>query len=123
MPSYEVKVKTADDPSAGTDADVAIELIGDHAGSGPKILDNAFLNDFENNATDTFTIDTGLVNLGHIKEVVLRHNNMGIGPAWKVDWVTVKGPEDDTPGLFEFYRWIAADENDFRCAAFESRKN
>lgn len=44
---YKVCVFTGDKPKAGTDADVYINMIGEHGESGRKELNNMFSDDFE----------------------------------------------------------------------------
>lgn len=64
---------------AGTDADVFISLKGSNGTFGPYTLP-AGPEAFETGCRDTFKLATP--DIGDLQEVVIGHNNMGMGAAW-----------------------------------------
>ena len=108
--AYSIRVLTSDERGAGTDADVFIEIEGDLAKSGRLKLDNS-KNNFERAMLDEFLFT--LPNLGGLTRLLLGHNNRGLGPGWKPEYVEV---DDNNTGKTVFFpcggQWWAKDEGD-----------
>jgi hypothetical protein len=105
--TYAIHVTTGDDPVAGTDSNVYVELIGEKGRSGEFVL-GGDLFAFEIGQTDRFEVT--LSNLGDIRQVCLRHD-ASIDPGWYVKSV---GVEDGAGGIwsFTFERWLDPKEGD-----------
>ena len=83
------------DMGAGTDADVFTEIHGTHANFGPHML-AAQKKAFETGGRDTFSISTP--ELGQVVELVMGHNNKGIGAAWQLDTVELENMKSGEAG-------------------------
>lgn len=93
--TYAVKVTTADEQGAGTDADVYVILRGT-AGELPRRILHKTLtgsNPFQRGATDVFAIKG--VGVGEITEIEVGHDNRGHNPGWKMVSIAIT---DESPG-------------------------
>jgi hypothetical protein len=104
---YVIHVTTGDDPLAGTDSNVYMNLIGDLGESGEFLL-GGDLFAFEIDTTDRFEVT--LPDLGELREACLRHD-ASVDPGWYVKTV---GVEDGEDGIwsFTFERWLDPEEGD-----------
>ncbi|TRZ03142.1 hypothetical protein DNTS_014536 [Danionella cerebrum] len=112
MPKYNkyvVSVFTADVKGSGTDADVFLNIFGEHGDTGERRLDND-KNNFERATEDKFTIDAP--NLGKIRKITIGHNNRGSSAGWFVDKVIVDDLGNKSIYEFPISRWFALDEDD-----------
>jgi len=111
---YLVQITTADIPTAGTDADVEIKLIGNDGESDWMGLDNYGYNDFEQGDQGSYVIRTR--DIGALKTIRIRHDNSGSNPGWALEKVLVTRLAGDGSPLeiktFPCYRWLARDEDD-----------
>ncbi|XP_020608822.1 uncharacterized protein LOC110047416 [Orbicella faveolata] len=88
---YKVEVTTGVKDGAGTDANVFITIYGSNGQSMEKKLKGKFFeNNFEKGKVDNF--DLQLADVGEIKKIKIRHDNLGFMPAWDLAKVTIKAP-------------------------------
>ncbi|CAF2355156.1 unnamed protein product [Rotaria sp. Silwood2] len=110
---YTVDVYTGNKSSAGTDANVFINIFGECGDTGERPLEYSVKggNKFEKNKVDSFIIEA--VSLKHIRKIRIGHDGSGPGAGWFLDKVVVR-PEDQRyePATFECNRWLATDEDD-----------
>ncbi|GLC44364.1 hypothetical protein PLESTF_000049800 [Pleodorina starrii] len=108
---YKVVVKTSDVKGAGTDANVSLQLFGEHGGKKYQSLvlklENS-ANNFERGMTDTFEVEAAV---GEIKYIRIGHDNSGFGASWHLQEVIMSTPS--APDLqFVANRWLSEDEGD-----------
>jgi hypothetical protein len=110
MTDYEVKVKTGNVKSGGTDANVYITIHGSKGNSSRLLLDNN-ANNFEKGDIDTFPLT--LADLGELKTITIEHDNTGHKPGWYLEWVQIT-EMDKKPKVWNFpwNGWLAKDEGD-----------
>ncbi len=102
--AYTVTITTTDGFLAGTDADVAIQLIGTAATTPWMRLWEPGINNFEQGNADTFRV--WCEDIGDLVGAWIRHDDSGLGAGWHVDRVAVDDHE------FVVQRWLAAREGD-----------
>ncbi|KAK7479806.1 hypothetical protein BaRGS_00028986, partial [Batillaria attramentaria] len=110
---YTVEVHTGKKSSAGTDANVYINIFGDLGDTGRRFLKHSKTNrnKFEKGQVDEFELEA--VNLMKLRKIRIGHDGTGRGAGWFLDKVVVKHPDNskyDT--VFECNRWLAEDEDD-----------
>eukprot|EP00775_Hariotina_reticulata_P013432 gene13432-13560_t len=88
---------------AGTDADVFIELHGQHAGFGPYTLP-AGPDAFETGRRDSFTFNTP--ELGELISLVIGHNNMGAAAAWFLQGLELTNTNIGDKYAFNVAGWL-----------------
>jgi hypothetical protein len=100
---YTITVATADVPGAGTDSTVTINLHGDIAASGDRILDvsSTNVNKFEQGQVDVFVVRCGT--LGTIVSLVVQIDGKGHGCNWKVDSIAVHRKAPHSADRYVFY--------------------
>ncbi|XP_043570379.1 lipoxygenase homology domain-containing protein 1-like [Chiloscyllium plagiosum] len=106
---YIVSVFTGDVKGSGTDADVFINIFGEHGDTGERRLDNDKDN-FERGSEDKFTIESP--NLGRLKKITIGHNSKGSSAGWFLDKVIIDDIGNKTVVEFPVNRWFALDEDD-----------
>ncbi|KAJ6662996.1 hypothetical protein lerEdw1_010817, partial [Lerista edwardsae] len=106
---YVVRVFTADANGSGTDADVFINIFGQHGDTGERKLDNDNDN-FEKGQEDKFTLDAP--NLGKLRKISIGHNNKGGSAGWLLDKVIIEDIGNKAVYDFPVHRWFALDEDD-----------
>ena len=78
--------------AAGTDANVTLQLFGEHGGKKYQSevckLENS-ANNFERAQTDTFEVQAAV---GEIKYIRIGHDNAGIGASWHLQEVILSSP-------------------------------
>ena len=106
---YVVHVHTGDRKSAGTDANVYVQL-RDTTGrvTAPRLLDHWFFNDLERGTTCSYPVPSD-PELGEIDSLVLRRDDAGLGNAWFLDLVEVEDRTGKRRWTFPVHRWIHAD--------------
>jgi|AntAceMinimDraft_1070359.scaffolds.fasta_scaffold10754_3 hypothetical protein len=86
--AYEIMVKTADLPGAGTDASVFVVLHGEHGDS--RVTELGKSEKFQRASKDHFQLSLpSLAGIGRVTAVTLGHDGSGASPDWDVDTVTV----------------------------------
>ena len=110
--TYVIHISTGDDPLAGTDSNVYMELFGDTASSGEFVL-GADLFAFEVDTTDRF--EMSLPDLGELRRACVRHD-AAVDPGWYIKTI---GVEDGQGGIwsFTFERWLDPEEGDRKLEA------
>ncbi|XP_057675207.1 lipoxygenase homology domain-containing protein 1-like isoform X3 [Corythoichthys intestinalis] len=106
---YIVSVFTADMKGSGTDADVFLNIFGEHGDTGERRLDSDKDN-FERGSEDKFTIEAP--NLGRLKKITIGHNNRGSSAGWFLDKVAIDDIGNKEVYEFPVNRWFAMDEDD-----------
>jgi hypothetical protein len=104
---YKVLVKTGDIRGAGTDANVFLQLFGEHGDTGERKLESGG-NNFERGHTDTFGIEA--VDLGEIKRARVGHDGSGFGSGWFLDNIVLEAGEKKW--VFNCGRWLDKGEDD-----------
>jgi hypothetical protein len=111
--TYEVEVHTGKKSSAGTNADVFVNLFGERGDTGERVLKKSQTNKnpFEKGKVDVFKVEA--VTLKHLSKIRIGHNGKRAGAGWFLDRVIVRqegtSKYDQT---FECNRWLAVDEDD-----------
>ncbi|XP_061658036.1 lipoxygenase homology domain-containing protein 1-like [Syngnathoides biaculeatus] len=106
---YTVSVFTADMKGSGTDADVFLNIFGEHGDTGERRLDSD-KNNFERGSEDKFTIEAP--NLGRLRKITIGHNNRGSSAGWFLDKVAIDDIGNKEVYEFPVNRWFAMDEDD-----------
>ncbi|XP_061603543.1 lipoxygenase homology domain-containing protein 1 [Phyllopteryx taeniolatus] len=106
---YTVSVLTADMKGSGTDADVFLNIFGEHGDTGERRLDSD-KNNFERGSEDKFTIEAP--NLGRLRKITIGHNNRGSSAGWFLDKVAIDDIGNKEVYEFPVNRWFAMDEDD-----------
>lgn len=106
---YKVEVKTGDIRGAGTDANVFLQLFGEHGDTGERKLESSG-NNFERGCTNTFGIEA--VDLGEISKARVGHDGSGFGSGWFLDNIIVTNEKDNKKWVFNCGRWLDKGEDD-----------
>lgn len=99
---YKITFKTGNESGAGTDANVAIQIIGKNSKTAELSLESK-LNQFEKGDVDSFYFETE--DIGDIEKIKVRHNGKGFGSDWFLEYVTVETPLNKL-WYFPVYKWI-----------------
>ena len=111
--NYIVEVQTGSKTTAGTNANVFINIFGELGDTGERFLEKSETNSdkFERNKLDVFRIEA--VTLKKIKKIRIGHDGKGAGDGWFLKGVTVKQENSSKyDQTFECNRWLATDEDD-----------
>lgn len=108
---YGITVVTGDRDDAGTDANVYITLVGANGDSEERLLDRPGINDFGRGQKDVFP-PLLTKDLGELREVRIRHDNIGDQPGWFLDSVTVRNQKTGYSWFFPCGKWLAKDADD-----------
>ncbi|WIA17082.1 hypothetical protein OEZ85_013981 [Tetradesmus obliquus] len=100
---WELVVITGKVLGAGTDADVSITLKGSSSSFGPYMLP-AGPEAFETGCRDKFKLSTP--ELGDLQEVVIGHNNLGLGPAWFLQGLELQNLSSGAKYVFKVSAWL-----------------
>ncbi|XP_031666914.1 LOW QUALITY PROTEIN: polycystin-1 [Oncorhynchus kisutch] len=103
---YEVQVKTGFSRGAGTSAHVGISVYGCEGRSGHRHLDSPGA--FARNGLDIFHIATE-TSLGSVWKIRVWHDNKGLSPAWKLQYVLVKDLQTGSSYYFLVEEWLSVD--------------
>ncbi|KAL4225451.1 Lipoxygenase y domain-containing protein 1 [Mactra antiquata] len=115
---YEIVTYTSDVTSAGTSANVYIQLYGKEVCTEQKELCISKIerkDKFKKGSTDTFVLE--LEDVGDtIEKIRIGHDNSGFTAGWHLDMVTVRRLRESGKGsvtyIFPCKRWLARDEDD-----------
>lgn len=107
---FVVTVKTGSKTFAGTDANVYIILNGSLGKTQKRILALSSLHKdpFETGNTDSFSFSD--VDVGKITDIVIGHDNAGLGASWFLDYVEVE--YQGVKYNFPCNNWLAKDQGD-----------
>uniref|UniRef100_A0A3B3YM87 Polycystic kidney disease 1a n=1 Tax=Poecilia mexicana TaxID=48701 RepID=A0A3B3YM87_9TELE len=103
---YEIQVKTGWSRGAGTTAHVGISLYGRECRSGHRHLDSKGA--FTRSALDIFHIATD-TSLGSVWKIRIWHDNKGLSPAWRPQYVLVKDLQTESSYYFLVEEWLSVD--------------
>ncbi|XP_053384453.1 lipoxygenase homology domain-containing protein 1-like isoform X6 [Mercenaria mercenaria] len=115
---YEIVTYTSDVSSAGTSANVYIQLYGKEICTQQKDLCVSKLDrkdKFKRKSVDTHVLE--LEDVGDtIEKIRIGHDNSGMTPGWHLDKVTIRRLHESGKGsityIFPCKRWLARDEED-----------
>jgi len=112
---YKVEIKTSRYFDSGTDANVYLRIFGWNSYSQDTRLDVPGYNDFEMGSLGTYYITTP-DDLGNLRYILLRHDNTGSKPGWRVVWVEITNVNTGNWWRFPVCRWLAKDVCDQQIA-------
>ena len=109
--AYEVIICTGMRRHAGTTANVAMTITGEHGESHAFLLKNSQRMTLARGSIDSFLVTTSET-LGELAYIRVWHDNFGKDPAWFVKLISIR--EIDTDGVWHFVceSWLAVDEGD-----------
>ncbi|XP_034296301.1 polycystin family receptor for egg jelly-like [Pantherophis guttatus] len=111
---YLVTIYTGSRPSAGTKADVFLELIGQNGSSDVHLLKHpSFPEILQNSCIDTFMLTTG-EDLGDLFSIHVWHNYCGFGPNWYLSRIKVLNVDTNKSWLFLCRKWLALGRNNYQ---------
>lgn len=99
---YEIKLFTADEFGAGTDARVFLRMIGEN-GTSEEIQLPTTKKDLERGKIDVYHVETDF--LGKIKKLIIRHDNTGFAPAWYVKKAVIRDSKGNAYN-FSCNQWL-----------------
>ncbi|XP_077976546.1 lipoxygenase homology domain-containing protein 1-like isoform X1 [Styela clava] len=111
--TFKITVKTSETPGSGTNANVFIQLFGDHGESGELHLNKSetHRNMFEAGNEDVFVFNDKL-SIGEIRKCRIWHDSKGFRPGWHLDWIEVRDETSNRNIRFNCGRWLSKDEDD-----------
>jgi len=107
--TYRITTITGHESGAGTDANVWMTLIGVQGKLEKVKLDNDS-NNFETGKVDVFKAEC--LDLGDLKQVIIGHDNSGLGPDWLLDKVYVADHDTGQRWVFPCNKWIGSGKDD-----------
>ena len=109
--AYEVVISTGMRRHAGTTANVAITITGEHGESHAYLLKNSQRMALARGSTDSFLVTTSKT-LGELAYIRVWHDNFGKDPAWFVKQISIREIDTDRVWHFVCESWLAVDEGD-----------
>ncbi|GFH12746.1 uncharacterized protein HaLaN_08489, partial [Haematococcus lacustris] len=109
--ALQVLVRTSDIRSAGTDANVYVDIQGGLAATGKVFLKNANPDCFERGTTDEFEVKAA-GELGPLQQLVVGHDNTGQGPGWHLEQIEITDTKTGQTWYFECNQWLDAAQGD-----------
>jgi glycerophosphoryl diester phosphodiesterase len=100
---YGLRIRTADDSLAGTDANVTFTLTGSLGSASSTV--NTFLR-FRMERGDINYVTIQSDDLGELRTISVRRDNAGFGEDWKLDWIRIESFRYGTSTLARFNGWI-----------------
>jgi hypothetical protein len=109
--TYSLYIRTGDDPLAGTDSNVFIQLVGTTGQTEEIYLPAQDVFSFEAGGTDKYILE--VPDLGELTRCCLRQDNSEQGPSsgWLVKDVRVEDDETDRVWMFTFNCWLGLEES------------
>ena len=112
MISYAVRVRTGNQPAAGTAAKVFLTMLGTK-GTSREFRLNTKENDFKIGKEDLFRIDMKKdEDIGDLTQVRIRHNNAWLMAGWYLREIHIEDIATGKSWLFPCDRWLAKSEDD-----------
>ncbi|XP_073234690.1 uncharacterized protein [Porites lutea] len=104
---YHLAIKTGDERSAGTDANVWVQVYGDKGDTGHVQLKKSGMmeNLFERGQTDYFTLEAG--DVGKIEKLRVGHDGRGPAADWYVEEVILNSAVRGEHLIFPCHAWVA----------------
>ena len=106
---YTIWVKTGDDPLAGTDSNVFIQLFGSDGQTEPLHLPPRDIFAFETGSTEKYILE--VPDIGELTRCCIGHDNSEGDSGWFVVDVRVQDDETDREWLFKFDQWLGLEES------------
>lgn len=108
---YTIYIRTGDDPVAGTDSNVTIQLFGTNSQTDEILLPPKDIFSFESGGTDKYVLE--IPDLGELTRCCLRQDNTEVGPSsgWQVKDVRVEDDETSRNWTFTFNCWLGLEES------------
>nr|KAI8760088.1 lipoxygenase homology domain-containing protein 1-like [Biomphalaria glabrata] len=108
---YEIVIVTADEKSAGTDANVFITIFGTNGDTGKRALTKKLTNLFERGQKDTFQIEA--LDLGELTKVKIEHDNSSfLRSSWLLDRVEIINMASNVTTVFPCGKWLSKKKGD-----------
>ncbi|KAF5404278.1 hypothetical protein PHET_02377 [Paragonimus heterotremus] len=110
---YRVSVFTGNQPHAGTDAKVFINIFGEHGDTGDRWLLQPVSKKkpFQKHQMDEFIVEA--VDLKRIKKIRIGHNSTHPGTGWFLSKVIIEKAENCClKAIFDCHRWFDVGEDD-----------
>ncbi|KAF5839075.1 Lipase/lipooxygenase [Dunaliella salina] len=109
LTTYTLVVHTADEPGAGTDANVSVNIIGTDGESGPRELTGG-RDVFAPGKADTFQLS--MVDLGDLSRLDVWHDNSGRNSGWNLDYIEIRSSAMNRVWYFPCFQWLDARQGD-----------
>ncbi|CAF1514926.1 unnamed protein product [Adineta ricciae] len=109
---YNIRIQTGDEPKAGTDADVFLQMLGEKNSTNKLQLQpiDFMAKKFEKGRMNEFTYEFD--DLGEIKSVIIGHNEENPGEGWYLDWIEIDISMRNQIYRFPCYCWLDKDQDD-----------
>ncbi|KAF6771615.1 hypothetical protein AHF37_10023 [Paragonimus kellicotti] len=110
---YRVSIFTGNQPHAGTDAKVFINIFGEHGDTGDRWLLQPIskMKPFQKHQMDEFIVEA--VDLRKLKKIRIGHNSTHPGTGWFLSKVIIEKAEDcSVKAIFDCHRWFDVGEDD-----------
>ena len=108
---YTVKVKTGENPDAGTSANAFIRLIGRKGRQTPLIpLELMQRKRFEPGKVETFSLQER--DIGDLEAVEILHDGQTVDDSWFLDDVTIEMPTKGKAFYFTCHGWLSKHKGD-----------
>jgi len=103
---YIIKVKTSDRLAAGTDANVCLQLFGEHGVSQTfELKKSQNPNKFERNELDEFKF-LNVREIGALERLKVWHDNTGTMPSWHLEFIEISDTTLSKMFRFPCHQWI-----------------
>ena len=109
--AYEVIISTGMRRHAGTTANIAMTMTGEHGESQPFLLKSSHGTTLARGSVNSFLVTTS-ESLGEISYVRVWHDNFGDSPAWYLKQICIREIAVNRMWHFICERWLAIDEGD-----------
>jgi len=106
---YTIWIQTGDDPLAGTDSNVFIQLFGTDGKTESIHLPPRDVFAFESGSLEKYVLE--VPDLGDLTDCCIGHDNSESDSGWYVVSVRVQDDNTDREWLFKFDRWLGLDES------------
>jgi hypothetical protein len=106
---YTVWIRTGDDPLAGTDSHVFLQLFGTNGHTESIYLPPRDVFAFESGSTEKYILE--VPDLGSLTRCCIGHDNSEGDSGWYVVDVRVQDDETDREWVFSFNQWLGLEES------------
>ena len=107
--TYNIRIKTGDDPMGGTDSNVFIQLFGTNGQTESIFLPPQDIFAFESGGTDKFVLQAPAI--GDLTRCCVGHDNSEGESGWLVEAVTVWDNDSGKQWHFVFNQWLGVEES------------
>ncbi len=106
---YTIWIQTGDDPLAGTDSNIFIQLYGTAGKTETIHLPPRDVFAFESGSLEKYVLE--VPDLGELNRCCIGHDNSEGDSGWYVVSVRVQDDDTDREWLFQFDRWLGVEES------------